>query len=29
MAREMVEEFILGTPESANADWTDFYDVRA
>jgi myo-inositol-1-phosphate synthase len=29
MAREMVEEFILGTPESVSADWTDFFDVRA
>ena len=29
MAREMVEEFILGTPESVNADWTEFFDVRA
>ncbi len=29
MAREMVEEFILGTGESVNADWTDFFDVKA
>jgi myo-inositol-1-phosphate synthase len=28
-AREMVEEFILGTSEAANADWTAFFDVRA
>jgi myo-inositol-1-phosphate synthase len=28
-AREMVEEFIQGAPESVNADWTDFFDVRA
>jgi myo-inositol-1-phosphate synthase len=27
MAREMVEEFILGNGESANADWTQFFDV--
>ncbi len=27
MAREMVEEFILGNGESANADWTKFFDV--
>ena len=28
-AREMVEEFILGNGESAAADWTAFFDVRA
>jgi myo-inositol-1-phosphate synthase len=28
MAREMVEEFILGAPESAHVDWTEFFDVR-
>ena len=27
MAREMVEEFILGDGESANADWTRFFDT--
>ena len=27
MAREMVEEFILGNGESANADWTQFFDT--
>jgi len=27
MAREMVEEFILGNGESANADWTRFFDT--
>jgi myo-inositol-1-phosphate synthase len=27
MAREVVEEFILGNGESANADWTQFFDV--
>ena len=27
MAREMVEEFILGNGASANADWTQFFDV--
>jgi myo-inositol-1-phosphate synthase len=27
MAREMVEEFIVGNGESANADWTQFFDV--
>ena len=27
MAREMVEEFILGDGESANADWTGFFDT--
>jgi myo-inositol-1-phosphate synthase len=27
MAREMVEEFILGDGESANADWTRFFDA--
>jgi myo-inositol-1-phosphate synthase len=27
MAREMVEEFIMGTGESANADWTRFFDT--
>jgi hypothetical protein len=25
-AREMVEEFILGTGEAAHADWTTFFD---
>jgi hypothetical protein len=25
----MVEEFILGNGESAAADWTAFFDVRA
>ena len=29
MAREMVEEFIAGVGESVNADWTDFFDVKA
>ena len=29
MAREMVEEFIAGAGESVNADWTDFFDVKA
>ncbi|MDP9329362.1 MAG: inositol-3-phosphate synthase [Actinomycetota bacterium] len=28
-AREMVEGFILGNGASANADWTDFFDVTA
>ena len=28
-AREMVEEFIQGVGESATADWTAFFDVRA
>ncbi len=28
MAREMVEEYILGNGGSANADWTHFFDVR-
>jgi myo-inositol-1-phosphate synthase len=28
MAREMVEEFILGNGESVNADWTQFFDVK-
>jgi len=28
-AREMVEAFILGNGESADADWTAFFDVRA
>jgi myo-inositol-1-phosphate synthase len=28
MAREMVEEYILGNGASANADWTHFFDVR-
>jgi myo-inositol-1-phosphate synthase len=27
MAREMVEQFIVGTGEGANADWTAFFDV--
>jgi len=27
MAREMVEQFILGTGEGANADWTEFFDA--
>ena len=27
MAREMVEEFIMGDGESANADWTRFFDT--
>jgi myo-inositol-1-phosphate synthase len=27
MAREMVEQFILGTGEAANADWTQFFDT--
>jgi myo-inositol-1-phosphate synthase len=27
MAREMVEEFIVGNGESVNADWTQFFDV--
>ena len=27
MAREMVEGFIAGTGEAANADWTEFFDV--
>jgi myo-inositol-1-phosphate synthase len=27
MAREMVEEFIVGNGESADADWTRFFDV--
>jgi myo-inositol-1-phosphate synthase len=27
MAREMVEQFILGTGEGANADWTSFFDA--
>ncbi|MEX2275599.1 MAG: hypothetical protein WEA10_08595, partial [Actinomycetota bacterium] len=26
VAHEMVEEFILGSGESANADWTEFSD---
>ena len=26
MAREMVEQFIVGTGEGANADWTAFFD---
>jgi myo-inositol-1-phosphate synthase len=26
-ARDMVEEFILGTAEAAKADWTSFFDV--
>jgi myo-inositol-1-phosphate synthase len=29
MAREMVEEFIAGVGESVNADWTQFFDVKA
>jgi myo-inositol-1-phosphate synthase len=28
MAREMVEEFILGNGASADADWTSFFDVQ-
>ncbi len=27
MAREMVEQFIVGTGEGANADWTAFFDA--
>jgi myo-inositol-1-phosphate synthase len=27
MAREMVEQFIVGTGEGANADWTEFFDA--
>jgi len=27
MAREMVEQFIVGTAEAANADWTQFFDA--
>ena len=27
MGREMVEQFIVGTGEGANADWTEFFDV--
>jgi myo-inositol-1-phosphate synthase len=27
MAREMVEQFIVGTGEGAHADWTKFFDV--
>jgi myo-inositol-1-phosphate synthase len=27
MAREMVEQFIVGTGEGANADWTSFFDA--
>jgi len=27
MAREMVEQFIVGTDEGANADWSDFFDA--
>jgi myo-inositol-1-phosphate synthase len=27
MAREMVEQFIVGTGEGANADWTAFFDT--
>jgi myo-inositol-1-phosphate synthase len=27
MAREMVEQFIVGTGEAANADWTRFFDT--
>jgi myo-inositol-1-phosphate synthase len=27
MAREMVEQFIVGTDEGASADWTAFFDV--
>jgi hypothetical protein len=26
-ARDMVEEFILGTAEAAKQDWTTFFDV--
>jgi len=28
-AREMVEEFIMGNGQSADADWTAFFDLRA
>ena len=28
-AHDMVEEFVRGTVQSANADWTDFFDVTA
>ena len=28
MAREMVEQFIVGTGEGANADWTAFFDTE-
>jgi myo-inositol-1-phosphate synthase len=28
MGREMVEQFIAGTGEGANADWTAFFDLR-
>ena len=27
MAREMVEQFIVGTDEGANADWSEFFDA--
>jgi len=28
MAREMVEQFIVGTGEGASADWTGFFDLK-
>jgi hypothetical protein len=27
-AREMVEQFIVGTGEAAKADWTTFFDLK-